>query len=110
MLKLVDDLWKRNEQSKNTAKIVEVATKLYNQLSAFERDLDAVGDALLKARVSYDSAYKRLCSGNNNMVTLGERMKKLGLPTDKEQSRRAVEQAGEIPDAGDDAAANEISD
>lgn len=110
LLKLVDDLWKRNEQSKNTAKIVEVATKLYNQLSAFERDLDAVGDALLKARASYDSAYKRLCSGNNNMVTLGERMKKLGLPTDKEQSRRAIEQAGEIPDAGDDAAANEISD
>ena len=110
LLKLVDDLWKRNEQSKNTAKIVEVATKLYNQLSAFEKDLDAVGDALGKARASYDSAYKRLGSGNNNIFTLGERMKKLGLPTDKEQSRRIIEQSGGSLDASETSAENEISD
>lgn len=98
LLKLADDLWKRNEQSKNTAKIVEIATKLYNQLAAFEKDLDAVGEALNKALSGYQSAYKRLFTGNNNVATLGERMKKLGLSTDKEQSRRAVETAGEIPD------------
>lgn len=109
LLKLVDDLWKRNEQSRNTAKIVDVATKLYNQLVAFEKDLDAVGDAMNKAVMNYNSAYKRLFTGNNNIVTLGERMKKLGLPTDRQQSGRAVEMAGETPDDDAEKSTNQIS-
>ena len=111
LLKLVDDLWKRNEQSRNTARIVEVATKLYNQLTSFEKDMDSVGELLNRAVAGYQSAYKRLYTGNNNVVTLGERMKKLGLPTDKQQSRKAVEMSGE--DAGPElpeTASDELTD
>lgn len=102
LLKLVDDLWKRNEQSKNTADIVACGTKLYDQLVNFISALEGVGASLDKARAGYDEAYKRLCTGNDNIVRLGERMRKLGLPAKKRQSRKAIELSGE--DDGDDRA------
>ncbi len=95
LLKLVDDLWKRNDQSKNTADIVTYGTKLYEQLVAFVTALEGVGQSLEKARSSYDEAYKRLCTGNDNIIRSGERLRKLGLPTKKQQTRRAITASGE---------------
>lgn len=94
LLKLVDDLWKRNDQSKNTADIVTYGTKLYDQLVAFVSALEGVGQSLEKAQSSYDEAYKRLCTGNDNIIRSGERLRKLGLPTKKQQSRRAITESG----------------
>ena len=99
LLKLVDDLWKRNEQSRNTADIVNYGTKLYDQLVAFTQSLEGVGAALDKARTSYDDAYKRLCTGNDNIVRTGERLRKLGLPSKRTQSKQALSLSGsELPD------------
>ena len=95
LLKLVDDLWKRNDQSKNTADIVTYGTKLYEQLVAFVTALEGIGQSLEKAQSSYDEAYKRLCTGNDNIIRSGERLRKLGLPTKKQQTRRAIAIAGE---------------
>ncbi len=90
LLKLVDDLWKRNAQNKNTADIVTYGTKLYEQLVSFTSSLESVGLSLDKARQSYDDAYKRLTSGNDNIVRVGERLRKLGLPTKRRQSAKAL--------------------
>lgn len=94
LLKLVDDLWKRNDQSKNTADIVTYGTKLYEQLVSFVSALEGVGQSLDKAKSSYDEAYKRLCTGNDNIIRSGERLRKLSLPTKKQQSQRAIAEAG----------------
>lgn len=71
LLKLVDDLWKRNAQNKNTADIVTYGTKLYEQLVAFTASLEGVGQSLDAARDKYNDAYKRLCTGNDNIVRCG---------------------------------------
>ncbi len=93
LLKMVADMWRRDAQSKNQAEIVDKATKLYDQLVAFTESLEGVGTALDQARTKYDDAYKRLHTGNNNIVRLGERLRKLGLPTKKRQSAKALEGA-----------------
>ncbi len=90
LLKLVDDLWKRNAQSKNTAEIVTRGTKLYDQLVNFVTSLEGVGVALDTAKVKYDDAYKRLCTGNDNIIRNGEKLRKLGLPTKRQQSAKAL--------------------
>ena len=97
LLKLVDDLWKRNAQNKNTADIVTYGTKLYDQLVAFTASLEGVGQALDAARDKYEDAYKRLCKGNDNIVRSGERLRKLGLVTKKRQSARTL-QAADLPE------------
>ncbi|MFI3302687.1 MAG: DNA recombination protein RmuC [Rikenellaceae bacterium] len=104
LLKLVDDLWKRNAQSRNTAEIVTCGTKLYEKLIEITKSLEGVGSALDKAKEQYDDAYKRLTSGNNNVIRVGERLRKLGLPTQKTQSPKALE--GNIVD--EDIEVNEI--
>ena len=93
LLKMVGDMWRRDEQTKNQAEIVDKATKLYEQLVVFTEQLDGVGAALDSAKSKYDEAYKRLHTGNNNIVRLGERLKKLGLPTKKQQSAKALAEA-----------------
>ncbi|MFI3289638.1 MAG: DNA recombination protein RmuC [Rikenellaceae bacterium] len=90
LLKLVDDLWKRNAQSKNTAEIVTRGTKLYDQLVNFVGSLEGVGVALDGAKSKYDDAYKRLCTGNDNIIRNGEKLRKLGLPTKRQQSAKAL--------------------
>ena len=90
LLKMVGDMWRRDEQTKNQAEIVDKATKLYEQLVVFTEQLEGVGSALDTAKSKYDEAYKRLHTGNNNIVRLGERLKKLGLPTKKQQSAKLL--------------------
>ena len=91
LLKIVDDLWRREEQNKNHKKILDESVRLYEQLLAFTVDLEAVGTNIGKAKEAYDNAYKRLHTGNNNIVRVGERLRKLGLPTTKKQSDKLIE-------------------
>ncbi len=92
LLKLVDDLWRRDDQNKNQENIIKFGVTLYEQLVAFTAALEGVGAGLEQARAKYDEAYKRLCKGNNNIVRVGEKLRKLGLPTAKRQSARLIEE------------------
>jgi len=96
LLKLVADLWKYNDQDKNTKDIAACGLKLYEQLVAFTSSLENVGSALDKARDAYDDAHKRLTSGNDNIIRVGERLRKTArLHTKKQHSARTLELAGE---------------
>ena len=79
LLKLVADLWKYNDQDKNTKEIAACGLKLYEQLVAFTGSLEGVGTALDKARDAYEDAHKRLCTGNDNIIRVGERLRKTCL-------------------------------
>ncbi len=91
LLKIVDDLWRRDEQNKNQEKIIKFGVTLYEQLVAFTSTLEEVGTSLEQAQDKYEKAYKRLCTGNNNIVRVGEKLRKLGLPTTKKQSAKVIE-------------------
>ena len=102
LLKMVSDMWRRDEQTKNQAEILKKATKLYEQLVVFTEQLEGVGTALSSAKTKYDEAYKRLHTGNDNIVRLGERLKHLGLPTKKQQSSKLLAVADIDEDADDE--------
>lgn len=95
LLKLVADLWKYNDQDKNTRDIAACGLKLYEQLVAFTSSLEGVGAALDKARDAYDDAHKRLCTGNDNIIRVGEKLRKTArLQTRKQHAARTLEIAG----------------
>lgn len=93
LLKIVDDLWRREDQDKNRENIVKLGTKLYEQLVAFTSSLEGVGASLQQAQSRYDDAYKRLHTGNDNIARVGERLRRLGLPTSKRLSQRLMAEA-----------------
>ncbi|MDE6507904.1 MAG: DNA recombination protein RmuC [Alistipes sp.] len=96
LLKLVADLWKYNDQDKNTKEIAACGLKLYEQLVAFTSSLEGVGTALDKARDAYADAYKRLTSGNDNIIRVGERLRKsASIQPKRQHSARTLEAAGE---------------
>ncbi len=99
LLKMVADLWKYNDQDKNTKEIAACALKLYDQSVAFTASLEGVGAALGKARDAYEDAYKRLCTGNDNIVRVGERLRKTArLQTKRNHSAATLERAGDDDD------------
>lgn len=101
LLKLVADLWKYNDQDKNTKEIAACGLKLYEQLVAFTASLEGVGTALDRARDAYEDAHKRLCTGNDNIIRVGERLKRTArLQTKRRHAARTVE----LADVGDDTA------
>ena len=92
LLKIVDDLWRRDDQNKNQENIIKYGVALYEQLVAFTTALEGVGAGIDQSRAKYDEAYKRLYTGNNNIVRTGERLRKLGLPTSRRQSQRLIDE------------------
>ena len=95
LLKLVADLWKYNDQDKNTKEIAACGLKLYERLVAFTGSLESVGTALDKARDAYEDAHKRLCTGNDNIIRVGERLRRTArLQTKRQHAARTLEIAG----------------
>ena len=90
LLMIVNDLWQRDDQSKNQAAILDNALKLYRQLVDFTTALEGVGVELDQAKAKYDDAYKRLHTGNNNIVRLGERLRKLSATTEPKRMPKSL--------------------
>ncbi|QEC41549.1 RmuC family protein [Pseudobacter ginsenosidimutans] len=80
-LKLIVDLWKREYQNQNANEIAERGAKLYDKFVGFVANLEDVGDYLTKAQNKYGEAYKKLTTGNDNLVTQATKLKNLGLKT-----------------------------
>ena len=95
MLKMVADMWKYDAQDKNTKRIAECGLKLYEQAVALTASLEQVGGALQKAQAAYDDTYKRLHTGNNNVVRLGQQLKKTARLQSKKEFSAALTEAVE---------------
>ena len=79
MLKLVDDLWQRDNRNRSTERIAQLGVKLYDQFVRFVGALEGVGKGLGDAQRSYDEAYRRLTTGNDNLVRNSERLRQYGI-------------------------------
>lgn len=93
LLKLVDNLWQRNDLERNTLYISDCGSKLYDQLVAFTETLLGVEKGLKAAHEAYNEAYKRFTQGNNNLVRLGEKMVKLNLKVKRRIPQSVLESA-----------------
>lgn len=94
-LKLIVDLWKRENYNRNARDIAERGAKMYDKLTGFVAKLDEVGKNLGKAQTAFDESYKQLATGNDNLVAQATKMKTLGLKTKKQLPEELVEKAME---------------
>lgn len=92
LLKIVDDLWKREQQSVNARKIADEGAKLYDKFVGFVDTLESVGKGLRSATESYDRAMNQLATGSGNLVGRTEKLRKLGVKANKELSIRSDEE------------------
>lgn len=101
MLKLIDDLWQRDHRNRSTERIAKLGVKLYDQFVRFVGALEGVGKGLNDAKVSYDEAYKRLTSGNDNLVRNSERLRQYGINPKKLLNSNLLDEADDATAEGE---------
>lgn len=78
-MKLIADLWERENRSRNIEEIVKTATGLYDKMFAFITNMKSVESSLNKALETHQKASKQLTEGKGNVIGRLEKMKSLGL-------------------------------
>ncbi|RPG41759.1 MAG: DNA recombination protein RmuC [Gammaproteobacteria bacterium TMED186] len=82
-LRITYTLWRMDKANENAIKIVERAGMIYDKFNGFNSDLVDVGDHIDKAKKSFNTAQAKLTSGNGNLLSQIEKLKKLGAKTTK---------------------------
>lgn len=82
-LKIIDDLWKRELQSKNAVAIVNRAEKLYNKFVVSLDSIMEIGQKLNEAQKAYEKSINQMKEGKGNLIWQAENLKSLGLKSDK---------------------------
>jgi len=82
-LKLVLDLWKRDNQSRNAIEIAERGGQLYDKFANLLETLRMLGDSIDKTKKTYDSALLQMKDGKGNLISQVEKLKELGVKAKK---------------------------
>jgi DNA recombination protein RmuC len=98
VVRIVANLWRQELQKRSVQDIVRRGAELYNKLVGFVDDLKKVGERLVQAKDSYDTAYAKLSTGKGNVIRQAEMLKGLGVKPAKSLPSELIEAAGEIPE------------
>ncbi len=93
VIRIVDNLWHQERQARNVDEVMERGAKLYEKFVGFIDDLEEVGGSLKKANEKYGEAYKKLSTGNDNLVRQVEKLRSLGVKPNKTLKPRLVQEA-----------------
>lgn len=84
VLRIVDELWKRDSQSKNALEIARQGGDLYDKFVTFTEVFLAIGTSLEKSTQQYEKALGQLSQGKGNLTKRAETLKNLGIKTSKQ--------------------------
>lgn len=77
-LKLIENLWTREQQNKNTQEIVYRGEQLYNKIKGFVEDFEKIGEEMERSQKVYLVAKNKLYEGRGNIIRQTEMLKELG--------------------------------
>lgn len=83
LLKLVDDLWKRDNQSRNAIAIAEAGARMYDKFAGFADTMTDLGKSINSAKDKYETAFRQLKEGHGNLVSRAEKLRELGIKANK---------------------------
>lgn len=96
VVRIVAQLWQKEQQSKNAQDIAKRGAELYDKFVGFVEDLEKVGKGLKDAQGAYERAYGKFATGRGNVVRQAEMLRALGLKTAKRLDASLLEAADDI--------------
>lgn len=90
-LKMVVDLWKRENQNVNAKKIAKRGEILYDKFAGFISDMENIGAQVNKLNGTYDKAFSKLSQGQGNLIMQAEELKKLGVSSKKQLPKKYLD-------------------
>jgi DNA recombination protein RmuC len=94
-LKTVESIWKHEKQTQNALEIARQGNSLYDKFVNFINDLEKIGTQINSLQNTYQEAHKKLTSGKGNLVRQAERLKELGIKTEKSMSDKFLPEDAE---------------
>ncbi len=94
-LLLIKELWKREAQTKNQARLIEESGKLHDQIVRFLDSFQKIGHELNQATEAYHLAMERLVEGRGNVLKRTDNLKQLGAKVTKEISKNLLQEANQ---------------
>jgi DNA recombination protein RmuC len=82
-LRTIASIWKQENQTKNALEIASIGASLYDKFVNFVQDLEKVGKGIATAQTNYADALSKLHTGKGNLVRTSEKLKDLGIKTQK---------------------------
>ncbi|OIP00592.1 MAG: hypothetical protein AUJ98_07055 [Bacteroidetes bacterium CG2_30_33_31] len=82
-LKMISELWKHDDQNKNSQLIADSAAALYDKFVGFYEDLDIISKSMNKINENFENAKNKLSTGKGNLVSRVEKLRKLGVKPKK---------------------------
>jgi len=92
-MKLIADMWQRDNINKEAHHLATRAGKLYDKLVLFVENFDKVGLQLQRAQDCWQEAQKQLVKGRGNAIAQAEQMKGYQAKTSKTFPPKLVEEA-----------------
>lgn len=84
VVRLVEQLWRNDRQSRNAMDIAAEAGRMLDKFSGFLADLEKIDSALASARRAAEAARGKLSSGAGNLIGRAERLRRLGAKAAKD--------------------------
>ena len=84
VVKLVEQLWRNDRQSRNAIEIATEAGRMLDKLCGFLTDLEKINSALNSARKAWDDAHNKLTAGTGNLLGRAERLRRMGAKATKD--------------------------
>ncbi len=75
-LRLVDQIWRMEKQRGVLNDVFDAVRKIYEKYVTFVEDMQRIDDQLQKAQAAYRDAYKKLATGDGNLVRQLEKFRK----------------------------------
>ena len=97
LLKIVDDLWRRDQQNRNAMKIAEEGGKLYDKVVGFVTTMEGVQKSINQAAEGCDKAIGQLYTGRGNILRHTENLKVLGAKAAKQLPEKYIEEESLLP-------------
>jgi DNA recombination protein RmuC len=95
-LKLIAQIWRRENENRNVERIADKAGKLYDQVTLVLESMVDAQKRLGMVQESFDLALKRLKEGKGNLIGRVEEIRKLGAKTSRQIPSDIVAGATEI--------------
>lgn len=89
-LKIVSDLWTREQQNKNIEEIISRGERLYDKCRTFLEAMLKIEKGLSTATNSYGEAYRLLAEGGG-VIRQAEMLRELGIKSKKELPIKSIE-------------------
>jgi DNA recombination protein RmuC len=82
-IRVVQNLWDRDDKYRNAEQIAEKAGRLYDKLVTFVTSYQKVGSELEAAQRAYNEGLGQLSNGRDNLISQAEKMKALNISNKK---------------------------